>query len=114
MLGGEGAERVPGDLRVVVAMIVDKAGRDGMAGRIDRPGSGAGQFADLGELAVLDRDIAAERRHPRAVDNEAVLDQQVIRHRCPSSRGSPGWRPPLTATVACADSARRAFAAWVS
>ena len=42
-----------------MAVIVDKAGRDDLAAGIDRLLGGAGQFADLGDLAVLDRDIAA-------------------------------------------------------
>src|ERR1700742_4058875 len=35
MLGREGAERVPGDLSIVMAMVVDKAGRYGAASGID-------------------------------------------------------------------------------
>src|SRR5690242_3376865 len=64
-----------------MAMIVDKAGRDGSAVGVDRAVGRAAQLADLGDLAVLDPDIAAKRRHPRAVDYSAILDQQVIRHR---------------------------------
>ena len=44
---------------------------------------GAAQLADFDDLAVLDADIAAERRHPGAIDNQPVLDQQIIRHRIP-------------------------------
>ena len=60
VLGREGAERVPGDLRVVMAMIVDKAGADRAAVGVDRLRRRAGELADLGDLAVLDPDIAAE------------------------------------------------------
>ena len=107
MVAGERAERVPGDLRVVMAMIVDKARRDDLAAGIDGLAGGAGQFADLGDLAVLDRDIAVERRHPRAVDDPAVLDQQVIRHLCPSRSRSVAvainystWRRPVVGDCA--------------
>src|SRR5437016_12674670 len=86
MVARERAERIPGDLRVVMAMVVDRARRDDLAADIDGLPGGARQFAGLGDLAVLDRNIAAERRHPRAVDDQAVLDQHVIRHRVPSSR----------------------------
>jgi hypothetical protein len=95
-----------------MAVIVDKARRDDLAAGIDGLPGGAGQLAELGDLAVLDRDIADKRRHARAVDNPAILDQQVIRHRCSSScpisptrncRYGPyktlraGWAPaPLT------------------
>jgi hypothetical protein len=83
VLGRERAQRVPGDLRVVMAVVVDKAGGDRAAVGIDDLVGGAGELADLGDLAVLDPDIAAERRHARPVDNEPVLDQQIVCHRHP-------------------------------
>src|SRR5438067_506036 len=94
MVAGEGAERVPGDLRVVMAMIVDKAGRDDLAADIDGLAGRAGQFAHLDDLAVLDRDIALKGRHAGAVDDPAVLDQYIVRHRCPSSV-MPRELPPI-------------------
>src|SRR3982074_3914046 len=63
-----------------MAMIVDKAGRDDLARGIARARRRPRQFADLDDLAVLDRDIAAERRAARAVDDAAVLNQQIIGH----------------------------------
>src|SRR6516225_4489837 len=68
-----------------MTVVVDKARRDDLAAGIDGLPGGAGQFAELGDLAVPDRDIADKRRHARAVDNPAILDQQVIRHRYSSS-----------------------------
>ena len=64
VLRGERAERVPGDLRVVMAVIVDKSRRDGAALGVDRAAGCAAQFADLHDLAVLDADIAPKSRHP--------------------------------------------------
>ncbi len=81
VVAGKRAQRVPGDLRVVMAMIVDKAGGDDAAGGVDRALGRAAQLADLGDLAVFDADVALERRHARAVDDAPVLDQQIIRHR---------------------------------
>ena len=75
VLGREGAQRVPGDLRVVMAVVVDEPGRDSAALGVDRTAGGAAQFADLDDFAVLDADIAPKSRHPRAVDDKAILDQ---------------------------------------
>src|SRR5271169_6165635 len=69
-----------------MAVIVDKARGDDAAGGVDRARGRAAQLADLGDLAVFDSDIATKRRHPRAVDDPAVLDQQVIRHCYPFPR----------------------------
>jgi hypothetical protein len=63
-----------------VAVIVDEARGDRLAADVDDGVGRARQFADLDDLAVLDGDIAMERRHARAVDDPAVLDQDVIRH----------------------------------
>jgi len=65
-----------------MAVVIDKAGGDGAAFGVDRARRSAAQPTDVDDLAVLDADIAAERRHPRAVDDQPVLDQQIIRHRC--------------------------------
>ncbi len=80
MLGREGAQRVPGDLRVVMAVVVDKPGGDGAARGVDRLRRRTAQLPDFDDFAVLDADIAAKRRHARTVDNEPVFDQQIIGH----------------------------------
>src|SRR5262249_42630526 len=106
VVAGEGAERVPGDLRVVMAMVVDKARRDDAARSVDRARRRTGQFADLDDLAVLDRDIAAIGRAAGAVDDAAVLDQQVIGHRLipsSSSRRKPGSISAFTGAPASMD-----------
>ena len=80
VVAGKRAERIPGDLRIIVAMIVDKARRDDAAVGVDRARRRPGQFPDLDDLAVLDRDIAAIGRSARAIDDTTVLDQQIISH----------------------------------
>ena len=94
------ARRVPGDLRVIMAMIVDKAGRDDLPAGIDGLLCRTGQFADFDDLAVLHADIAAVGRPARAVDDAAVFYQQIIGHsRIPSSssrrRPGPTYHPIL-------------------
>src|SRR5262249_11255710 len=113
VLGREGAERVPGNLRVVVAMIVDKAGADRAPVGVDRPRGRAGQFADLGDLAVLDADIGPEARHAGAVDDAAVLNQQVIRHRALLPGLSSVRSAARRATLTRGGAPTRAFAAWI-
>ena len=80
VVAGKRAQRIPGDLSVVVAVIVDKARRHDPAVGVDRPLGWPAQLADLGDLAVLDPDITAEGGSPRAVDDAAILNQQVICH----------------------------------
>src|SRR6516225_1080912 len=92
MFGREGAQWVPRDLSIVMAVIVDKAGGDGAAFGVDRARRGAAQLTDFDNLAVFDADIAAEGRHPRAIDDQSILDQQIIRHRFLPPR--PGYTQP--------------------
>src|ERR1043166_5130051 len=99
MIAGERAERVPGDLRVVMAVIIDKARADDPALHIDGLAGRAGQLAHLDDLAVLDRDIAVKGGHARAVDDPAVLYEDVIRHRISSSPISREL-PLFAATIA--------------
>jgi hypothetical protein len=66
-----------------VAVVVDKTRRDHPTLGVDRAFGGAAQFADLGNPPASDPEISAEGRHAGAVDDPAVLDQQIIRHRYP-------------------------------
>src|SRR5690348_8413047 len=96
-----------------MAMIVDKAGADGAAIGVDRLRRRAGELADLGDLAVLDPDIRAEARHPGAVDDASVLDQQIIRHRLPPAQPA---RPPngrLAELYHAIPRPNRAFPVWI-
>ena len=77
-----------------MAVIVDEAGGDCTAFGVDRACRGTAQFADLDDLAALYADIAPECRHPRAVDDPAILDQQIVRHRFFSSLSRDARRNP--------------------
>ena len=80
VLRRECAQWIPGDLRVIMAVVVDEAGRNREAVGIDGALRCTVDFADFDDLAVLDGEVAAECRHPRAIDDAAITDQQVIRH----------------------------------
>src|SRR5438067_1410797 len=91
-----------------MAVIVDKPRADHPALDIDGLAGRAGQFAHLDDLAVLDRDIALETRHARAVDDAPIADQYVIRHRCSSSVMSREL-PPICRNYNTPPPARRRF-----
>ena len=55
VIAGEGAQRVPGHLRIIVAVIIDEAGRDHQAVGINGARGGIAQFADRDNFAVADR-----------------------------------------------------------
>src|SRR5688500_9397287 len=61
VVAGGGAEGVPGDLGVVMGMVVDEARGDSEAGGVDGPMGGAGRLADLHDLAILHGDVASKR-----------------------------------------------------
>jgi hypothetical protein len=61
---------------------VDKAWRDDTTIGVYDAGCGStANLADLGDAAVRDRDIGLIPRCSGAVDDGAVPDQQIIRHR---------------------------------
>ena len=84
---GAGADRVPEDLGVHVRVAVDEARRHDMTLGIEGFHGGRGDAADLGDLAILDADIAAKARQPGTVDDHAVLDDEVVCHGSPPSTG---------------------------
>jgi len=55
-------------------MRIDEAGRDDQVRRIDRFRGAVGNFSDLRDLSVLDRDVGASAKRAGAVDNRSVLD----------------------------------------
>jgi hypothetical protein len=69
---------------------IDEAGRDHEVARVDRLGGGAGNPADLDDLAAGDGDVGAPRRGPCAVHHRAVPDEQVVGH--PASSLAVGRR----------------------
>jgi hypothetical protein len=77
---GEGAEGVPEDLGVVVAVVVDEPGRDDASIRFDDPAGRAVEPSQPHDLAAGHGDVTVERGPTRAVDDATVLDQQVERH----------------------------------
>jgi hypothetical protein len=74
VVAGEGAQRVPGHLRIIVAVIIDEAGGDHQAIGINGARRRIPEFADRDNLAVGDPDIAAEGGHAGAIDDAPVLD----------------------------------------
>ena len=87
--GGGRQRAVPADLRVVVRVRVDEAGGDDQVGRVDDPAGGAlRELADRRDLSVRDRDVGVARRRAGAVDQLAVLDEEVVGH------GRPVYRTP--------------------
>ena len=95
--------RVREDRPVTVAVRIDEAGADDAAGRLDDAvGAAAVHGADVRDPAVLDRDVAAERRAAASVHDPAVANQEVRRHYFlvatspmpPPTRGSSTSRRP--------------------
>ncbi len=71
--------RVGEDGEVAVAVRVDEARADDLAGRVDHPRCGGAlvEAADLGDPSALDRDVAEEGRAAGSVGDPAVPDQDV-------------------------------------
>ena len=102
-MGREGAERVPEDLGVVVAVVVDKPGRHHAPIRLDDPPRRAVEASQLDDPAARDAHVTVERGPTGAIDDATVLDQEVVGHEGPPSSGIVCRK--ITAT---ADSARAA------
>src|SRR6185437_8245489 len=76
---GQGAIRIPEDLRVIVGMQIDKPWCHNTAGGIQNTlGCLAFQAADLCDLAALDADIANITRCPRSINDRPAFDDDVI------------------------------------
>ncbi len=75
---GNGAVRIPADLRVVVGMKIDEAGRDDRILSVDHKASEAGRAAaDLRDLALANPDVGAIARHAGAVDHRSIFDMEI-------------------------------------
>ena len=78
---------VPADLRVVMGMRIDEARRHDAIGCVDGLSGAAADAADLDDLPAVDGNVRVFSRRAGPVDDEAVLDQQVVRHeRSPMGR----------------------------
>ena len=76
-----------------MTMVVDKPRADGAAVGVDGLPGRARQLADLGDLSVLDPNVAAECRHAGPIHDQPVLYQQIVRHRLSSlGRHVPEFR----------------------
>ena len=69
---------VPADLRIVVGVRIDEARRDDQAVGVDGALGAFRHLADFGHLAVGDRDIGLVSLGARAVDHDAVLDDEIV------------------------------------
>ena len=90
MPAGDRAVGVPLDLRVVVGVQVDEAGRDDQTVGLEHLVS-VGRIhpaADLGDTTILDPHIGLELRHPGPVDHRAAANQNVKLAIGRSSTGS--------------------------
>jgi hypothetical protein len=80
VMAGVGAQRIPGDLRVVVAVVVDEARRDGPPIGLDDLPRDAAQAPQLHDLAPRHGDVAVEGGPTGAVDDASIPDEQVVTH----------------------------------
>ncbi len=79
MPAGNRAVRVPSNLRIVVSMQIDEAGRDDQPVGIDDFFREArGTAADLRDLAILDEKIALKARNSGSVDDRSAFDLNVV------------------------------------
>ena len=82
-------------------MDVDEAGGDDLTGRIELL-PGVGDVADRDDAPVVDADVGAPLRGPRAVDDDPLPDGEVdhgaVRERRSSAVAVESTSPPTTAT----------------
>jgi hypothetical protein len=90
--GGRRQHRVPGRLAVIVGVHVDPAGGDQQSVGIDLALARPGLAADRGDAAIVDGDIAAERRLAAAVDDLAATDHGVVHRSLPEYDDRNLWR----------------------
>jgi hypothetical protein len=69
---------IPSNLRIVVRVQIDEAGRDdhtaGVDGSLRETGSAASHLRDL---AVLDPNVGAVSRHAGAINNGSTFDMKI-------------------------------------
>ena len=75
-----GAERIPGDLGVVMSVVVDDSGSHHQAIRIQHLARLSTHFSDLDDTTGADGDVAVEARQAGTVNNFSVPDDHVVWH----------------------------------
>src|SRR5277367_45034 len=97
-----------------MGMRIDKTGRNDHVGSVDRLLAALSDFADFGDTITGHGNVAAEARRAGSIDDGAVLDYEIIRHRespswldnqsCPAGswrRIRPQLRPPVSSNRFC-------------
>ena len=77
---------IPGRLAVIMGVDVDKARRDDPAGRVDFLATLVFDLADGRDQALVDCDIAPERRAARSIDDGSAPDHQIMHFDSPAFR----------------------------
>src|SRR4029453_12601156 len=80
VMAGIGAERIPHDLRVVVAVVVEEARRDDPPLRLRCLARGSAWPSQLDYLSLRDANVAVEGGPAGSVDDASVLDEEVVGH----------------------------------
>ena len=78
-----GEQRVPGDLRVVMSMNIDKTRRDHAAVGVDCPRGRSGCRANVDDNPILDSDSTVKEPRASTVTNLSVRNEQVVGHASP-------------------------------
>src|SRR5207249_1649105 len=75
-----GAERIPGDLGIVMSVVVDDSRSDHQAIGIQHLARLSVHFSDLDDTTAADGDVAVKAGQAGPVNNLAVFDDQVVSH----------------------------------
>ncbi len=78
--------RLEGELRVVVRVRIDDPGGHHAPVRVDLAGATSVDEPDLGDPSPGHGHVGSPPREPRAVDDDAVADHQVVGGHCPKTR----------------------------
>jgi hypothetical protein len=74
VITGEAAHRIPGHLRIIVAMVIDEPRGHHQAVGINGARGRPAQFAGGDNFTVGDSHVPSESGHSRAIDHATVLD----------------------------------------
>jgi len=87
VVAGERAERIPQDLRVVVAVVVHEPGCHDPPVGLDGPSRRPVEAPQLRDLAPHHPDVTVEGGPTGAIDDATVFDQEVVGHVILRGRG---------------------------